>query len=828
MSSRHRLVPALVALSLLVAEATGSIARAAPPRAQGSAVQFDTPTVVDNYRPGFEPDVAVATGPKGQDLTYTSMPFGFSTTQSFVYRSDDDRRSFHLVEGNVLGKPTTCIGGGDTELKVDPVNGNLYFVDLQGLTNFSASTSSDHGASWTTTCTAVNGTGVDRQWLGIDDNGGKSPVGGGAKDGRLYLDYDNANQNTDTANATGNQLVMNESLDGVHYGSFCQAAGIPCLGPPAVISADEGIPGNIVVDNVPGSRFQHRVYAIHTNSAGTGVIVSYCSGASGDNSAAKVAASCTDPTQANADPAHVNVYWHDSFPRKAGAYLTGNLFATIAIDTKGNLYAVWSEYPTVTEPGPLPGLATTSEKGPGVVKVSVSTNGAQTWSKPVVVSPPTLGNNVMPWVTAGDPGRIDIAWYGAPQAKNAQGDYGPDTLDNGTWNVYLAQSLNALSSQPSFAISKVSDHQAKFGNISTQGLGGSPDRSLGDFMQVTTGSRGQAVVSYVDDTSADRNPDLCMPCGQTPPEAAGPIMIATQNQGPSLFVTKGVVQGSQRAVGSVADPSGDAFLSSLGKETKAPAALDLTAASVQQVDAGHLKVTLSTADHTLAHDLSVDPSLGGLVGEWIVRWASPTYAKPGDGNIFYVGMESARGGAPEFYTGTTLGINSTHVKYFAYPKTTDIPGKIEGNTITWTVPMTAIGRPAKGDGLFSITGFTATQLTPSFASVAILPNGGTVGDENIPSTIDATPPFSFFVGGQSSKAISGITGTSAPAAKPVLAGRVPELPVDVPYVIGARAPRPAAGASPIVFVWIAFTAGAAMLSSMGRRRRRSRSGIADR
>ena len=31
-----------------------------------------------------------------------------------------------------------------------------------------------------------------------------------------------------------------------------------------MISYDEGIPGNVVVNNVKGSKFQHRVYAIHT------------------------------------------------------------------------------------------------------------------------------------------------------------------------------------------------------------------------------------------------------------------------------------------------------------------------------------------------------------------------------------------------------------------------------------------------------------------------------------------------------------------------------------------------------------------------------------
>jgi hypothetical protein len=207
------------------------------------------------------------------------------------------------------------------------------------------------------------------------------------------------------------------------------------------------------------------------------------------------------------------------------------------------------------------------------------------------------------------------------------------------------------------------------------------------------------------------------------------------------------------------------------------------------------------------------------VGEWIVRWASPKHGKPGDGNIFYVGMESAGGGAPEFYTGTTLAINTAHVKYFAFPKTTTIPGKIQGNTITWTVPLSEIGNP-KGEGLFSITGFTASQLTPSFASLATLPNGGTLGDENIPNTLDSTPPFSFTVGGAPSVTLARGNLTVAPAANPVLAGKMPELPVDVPR-LGARGGSPN-GANPTADVWIVLGVGGAMLLSMARRMRRSR------
>ena len=89
---------------------------------------------------------------------------------------------------------------------------------------------------------------VDRQWIALDTNGGTSSVGSGATDGRAYFTYDNIAQNPNA-----NSLVMNESVDGVHYGSGCVAAGAPCPFPPAVISPSEGLPGNALVDNVVGS-----------------------------------------------------------------------------------------------------------------------------------------------------------------------------------------------------------------------------------------------------------------------------------------------------------------------------------------------------------------------------------------------------------------------------------------------------------------------------------------------------------------------------------------------------------------------------------------------
>jgi hypothetical protein len=731
---------------VVAAMAAGITANAATKQASGPVVKFATPVVVDFFHPGYEPDVATVPVGKYKGSTFVSVPNGFSTTMSYIWRSDDNRRSFHMVEGNAIGKSTTCVGGGDSELQIDPVNGAVYFNDLQGLTNFTNSRSDDAGHTWQTSCASVNGAGVDRQWLAIDSNGGKSAVGTGANDGRLYFDYDNVEQDSGPNGIGGNQLVMNESEDGVHYGSECQGANGPagggvtvgpqslCALPPAVISYDEGIPGNAIVDDVKGHKFQHRVYAIHTSGDGAGVIVSYCSGAKGDNTAAKVAADCTDPTQiAVGDRDRRNVNWHDSFARAKGNWQTGQLFPAIRMDTAGNLYAVWSEYPGKGAP-----------TGPGAIKMSVSRDGAAHWSAPITVSPSYLGNNVMPWIVAGSAGRVGIAWYGSTVAQNAQGQHGPDAVTkNGSWNVYYAMTTNALAKKPSFGVTKVSDHPVKYGDISTGGLGGSHDRSLGDYMQVQLGNHGEAVITYVDDTSNDRNADTCG-CGQTPSEAAGPVMVSVQSAGASMFAGKNVPT-LPSYVGSVRNAPGDAFLAAGGQDVAAPKSLDVIGASIKKKDAKNVTITLTTNDPNLSNDLVSAPPLGGAVNTWTVRWAAPDYKGIGDGNMFYVGMQ-ANGTATSFYTGSTTAITTTHTKYFTYPATTKISGTIQGATIIWTLPLSDVGSPKGGQGMYSVTGFTSTQVAPAASTTAKVPNqGGEVGDPNIPNLIGATTPFTYIV-----------------------------------------------------------------------------------
>jgi len=631
---------------------------------------------------------------------------------------------------------------GDSELQVSRKNGQLLFSDLQGLTNFSNSSSTDGGNTFNTSCTAVTGAGVDRQWLAIDDNGGTSAIGSGAQDGRAYFFYDNVAQNTSTSNPTGNQPVVNATTDGVNYGGCLDPGATVCKAQAAVISAQDDIVGNAFVDDNKNSPRYHAVDEVRGSSDSHRVLFSTCRGAKEGTSttAAATAGLCAKPTMfAAGDTGLVNTHWSDHVVAKLPAGYVAKSFDVGAIDSAGNVYVTWVQYK----------LNTAGEYiSTGQVMMASSTNGGTSWSPPHQLNPPSQPTVIFPWITAGDPGRIDVAWYAAPQATDG-GKFGPDNLQHGTWDVQLAQSTNALSRRPSFAVTKVSDHHVKFSGISTGGLGGSADRSLGDYLQVKTGVNGEAVLSYVDDTSGNRNNDFSQ-TGQTPSEASGPTMSVRQIAGPSLYASKGSVGSGTAAVGSVTDPVGrgfpDSYLALAGTNTNSSKALDIAGVSITQPDARHLTITMRTADPSLAKDLAPTPGPGGLYANYRVRWAGRYGTSGNDGQIYYVGMQAGPDGTPEFYVGKTASIDTTRTKYFAYPTGNTVPGKITGSDITWTVPTTAVGSPKAGDRLFSVTGFTATSVLPDRPIVVTEPTGtGQVGAEDtlVANQIDAAPSFSY-------------------------------------------------------------------------------------
>jgi hypothetical protein len=168
-----------------------------------------------------------------------------------------------------------------------------------------------------------------------------------------------------------------------------------------------------------------------------------------------------------------------------------NDFPSGAIDSAGNIYAVWAM-----------NNARTNEY---MIWFAASHDHGQTFYGPFQVSQGP-GAAEMPWIAAGDNGRVDVVYYGT-NATNPDGTSVDPNIAPGTthWNTFMAQSLNANAREPVFTISKVSDHVMHNGSICNLGLlcllnGG--DRSLADFFQVAIGPDGLANISFADNGSS--------------------------------------------------------------------------------------------------------------------------------------------------------------------------------------------------------------------------------------------------------------------------------------------------------------------------------------
>jgi hypothetical protein len=103
----------------------------------------------------------------------------------------------------------------------------------------------------------------------------------------------------------------------------------------------------------------------------------------------------------------------------------------------------------------------------------------------------------MPWIAAGDGGRVDVVFY----QTNDLGDPNTASLH---WNTMFAQSLNADSREPVFSTVQASDHIMHFGPICNNGLlCGSGTRNLLDFFKVAISSEGLANIVYADTGNAN-------------------------------------------------------------------------------------------------------------------------------------------------------------------------------------------------------------------------------------------------------------------------------------------------------------------------------------
>ena len=149
-----------------------------------------------------------------------------------------------------------------------------------------------------------------------------------------------------------------------------------------------------------------------------------------------------------------------------------NVFPSLAIDRGGNLYIAFSDSHSAF--------------------LTVSTDHGATWTVPVRVSNGSGTKSVIgPWVTAGDAGRINVAWWGTPAASNNDAA--------AQWKVFFSQSQNAVAKIPTFAQAAVTGvmHQ---GAICTNGTGcASGTRNLAEYFAPGLYLDGSELIVYSDD-----------------------------------------------------------------------------------------------------------------------------------------------------------------------------------------------------------------------------------------------------------------------------------------------------------------------------------------
>ncbi|HJT82001.1 MAG TPA: hypothetical protein VJ719_12455, partial [Chthoniobacterales bacterium] len=438
------------------------------------------------------------------------------------------------------------------------------------------------------------------------------------------------------------------------------------------------------------------------------------------------------------------------------------VFPVMAVDVAGNLYVTWSNATAIF--------------------MMTSTDHGNSWSNVKRVSPTTgpegTGTVQMPWIIAGDPGRVDIVWYRGSIAGNSA------STDN-RWDIYMAQTLNALDSAPSFSYTKVSETTIHFGNLCTGGtfcdvpgnvVGESGDRSFLEYPSVTIDDRGAAMITWNDNTNQSGV------TAATPTAGGGPyVMFSKQICGPSLFASVGTL--GQSGPVAITSPANNAVVTSSvsvqGTHSIPPGTFDrdeagdakfpdhgpvigsnVPALDIRQVDmtedATNLIVRMQVADATTTALATATGTGGGDGLLYLVQWDyDESVADPID-RVFWVAAE-VRGGQALGRTGT-LGVvrSALSKKYLTYNpdainslQVTAAISNTAPGTITLTIPKGLVGNPPNGARLYSVTGYAMSERGPLAAPPCPPPPTSCeniFNPSSLPIQVDASGAFTYVMG----------------------------------------------------------------------------------
>jgi hypothetical protein len=671
---------------------------------------FSPAAFVDYKRFGGEPTVVVdrypfAPGQFGcpgapnttpcppRDIVYQSAPQGFVFPRySNFFKSDDLAQAFRVpahtpttTKGTLTGQ-----GGGDSHQVVGALSHKVYFVDL-ALSHITMNVSSDLGETWTTDDASgtIGALLDDRQWVEADEAYPATTAQGG----NVYISAINLE---DAAFPT---LIALRSTHGAAPLSFnsdstCNTGTYAVGANPVDPSANDGVAspcpdpsdtylwvaGPVVADKtVRTGNATHAVYVPFVRRLSTGGQGLDCPCAwqlyiakSTDGGTSWIRRKIADLPK-TVDPS--------------------NIFVQMAIDRGGNLYYTWSQAQNVTA----------NSEGEQDIYYTFSTNGGTTWAPPINLTPEKNDSAVFSWMVAGDPGNVDLVFYKSNNGVNS--NVAPPTT---VWNVYFAQSQNALNTGSNFKTVQVSAEPNHVGPLCTNGLNCSGDRDLLDFLTVDVDHLGAAVIAYSDDHQR-RN-------GDTRDKSTRQI------SGNSVFKNQNISLMSSWPIKdhAVSDRAGDVY-DGFGTPKGSCAGMDLvgpTATTASRSgDLLTISLTLNSAPSAAkAVACSGNTATGGRWGAEFWAAAGPADGGTEGGNHFYVAYRDNPGDTPPqaVEAGYIDNVNLTDTTLEFHPKT-GVTGTLGGTcvtsptsspcTLTMTINLTALSI-TPGNGLYSITGLS--------------------------------------------------------------------------------------------------------------------------
>jgi hypothetical protein len=467
--SVHNCDPSVCRTNTWYVKQTGGASAYNPPASPPPAT-FAANLALPNSNGHAEPNMKV----DSHNCLFSAAPGG-----PIAWKSSNNGASFAVLPNPVAGE-TGLVGGDEDILPFAQSNGarpdQLYFADL-GVSTVHIRKSTDGGATW-----VAPGTGgaagevsasVDRQWFSGDRNGA---------DQTIYLwEHEFVSQ----------ALRMSALTDDMVWAPFASGLTDPELVAPPGSTLSNTNPGPTFVDPVT-----HKVYGflcastVSSNAIGapTGKLPNVWEADGAGTFTAGV-----PPGPFTNHPVFKGVFDSPTNPAPPiGAATvgsnTGNLFNGATIDSAGNIYATWAT------PNARNGLYD--------VWFASSRDHGQTYYGPFKINPNGIQGN-MPWITAGDSGRVEIVYYGTTGTED------PSTSSTDQWNVFFAQSLNGADREPVFTVSQASDHVMHVGPICNVGiLCGTGTRQLLDFFQVAVGPDGLANITFADTGSSNGTPHV--------------------------------------------------------------------------------------------------------------------------------------------------------------------------------------------------------------------------------------------------------------------------------------------------------------------------------